>query len=123
MTAAALLLQEYLIKHASIAINMIRTPVLVIFDQIDSNLSVIKTQLDTDEVFFDTLHCNKSPSFMYGSIVAISKILRSAIKFENLLKDNIGKTIKMPFSSPTSDLFQLIWYTQRTGLKIYEHAN
>lgn len=122
MTAASLLLQEHLIKNASIAIDMIKTPVLVIFDQIN-DFAVIKNQLNTDEVFFDTLHCNKSPSLMYGSIVAVSKILRSSIKFENFLKDNAGKISKIPFNSPTSDLFQLIWYTQRTGLKIYEHVN
>lgn len=123
MTAASLKLQEFLIRNASLSIDMINTPVLVIFEQFESDLSIVCNRTNTDEVFFDSLHCNKSPSLMYGSIVAISKVLKSSIKFENFLKDDKNTTVKMPFKSPTIDLFQLIWYTQRTGLKIYEYVS
>ncbi len=122
MTSASLKLQAHLIKNSSISIDMIKIPVLVIFDKFDGITTLVSKTPDTDEVFFDTLHCNKSPTVMYGSIVAISKALKSSVKIENFFKDSNNNIVKMPFNKPTTHLFQMIWFTQRIGLKIYQYA-
>lgn len=121
MTYASFKLHNHLMNNSKIAIDIINTPVLLVFEKFDHATLIFSKNINTDTVFFDTLHCNQSPSVMYTSLVAAVKILKSAVKIENLLKDVDNKIKKMPFDNPTDSLFQLIWYTQKIGLKVYEH--
>lgn len=95
MTLASVKLHEKIIDNSQIAIDMVAVPVLTVFDRFDHTRSILSKTVSTDTVFFDTLHSDQSPTVMYTSLVASVKILKSAVKIENFLKDNSNQVKKV----------------------------
>lgn len=122
MTLASIRLHEKMTDNPRIAIDMIAIPVLTVFGRFDHARSILSRTINTDTVFFDTLRSDRSPTVMYTSLVASVKIMKSAAKIENLLKDGGNQIRKTPFEGPFNPLFQLLWYAQKIGLKVYEHG-
>lgn len=121
MTLASIKLHDKMTEDPRASIDMIAIPVLTVFGRFDHACSILSRTINTDTVFFDTLRSDQSPTVMYTSLVAAIKIMKSAAKIEHMLK-NGNETRKMPFEKPFGPLFQLLWYTQKVGLKVYEHV-
>ena len=121
MTLASIGLHEKMMENPRTVIDMVAIPVLTVFGRFDHARSILSRTINTDTVFFDTLLPAQSPTVMYSSLVASVKILKSAAKIEHILTDG-GETRKTPFKGPFSPLFQLLWYAQKIGLKVYEHV-
>ena len=120
LTLSALRLQEILLFETESMFDAVTTPVLVIFDNTADITKMLSKQVNTDTIFFNSLHNQIKPTAIYGSIVSITKVLRSADKIQHLLKNNSGRVIKPPFNDTCHELFQLVWYSQKIGLKVYE---
>ena len=99
--------------------DAVTTPVLVILDNSFEFDKFTNKQINTDTIFFDSLQDNIKPTAIYGSIVSVTKVLRSANKLQFLLKDD-NVVVKPPFHGPCHELFQLLWYSVKIGLKVYE---
>lgn len=121
MTLASIKLHEKMMEDPRASIDMIALPVLTVFGRFDHACSILSRIINTDTVFFDTLRSDQSPTVMYTSLVASAKIMKSAAKIEHMLKDG-DQIRKMPFEKPFGPLFQLLWYAQKVGLKVYEHV-
>lgn len=119
LTVASLRLHEYMLfDNGLTAIDLIKTPVLVLFD----NTTVFESGLinDTDSIVVNTLDCTQPLTYIYGAIVPVMKLLKSANKLKDIFRDTNNNIKKFPFTGPLHEHFQLIWYAQRIGLKIYE---
>lgn len=121
MTLASIGLHEKMIETPRTVIDMVAIPVLMVFGRFDHARSILSSTISTDTVFVDTLRSDRTPTVMYSSLVASVKILKSAAKIEHFLTDG-GETRKTPFKGPFGPLFQLLWYAQKIGLKVYEHV-
>lgn len=120
LTLAGLRLQDILLFETESMFDAVATPVLVILSELFDFSKFSNKRVDTDTVFFDSLHNKIEPTAIYGSIVSITKVLRSADKLQHLLKDKNNLITKAPFTGACHELFQLIWYSQKIGLKVYE---
>ncbi len=120
LTLAALRLQEILLFETDSMFDAVTTPVLVVLDNSVDFSKMLTKQVNTDTIFFNSLHNKFKPTAIYGSIVSITKVLRSADKLQHLLKNENNQVIKPPFNEACHELFQLIWYSQKIGLKVYE---
>jgi hypothetical protein len=120
LTLAGLRLQEILLFETDSMFDAVSTPVLVILDTSFDFSKFSNKRVDTDTVFFNSLHNKIKPTAIYGSIVAVTKVLRSANNFQHLLKNENNTVTKTPFTGACHELFQLIWYSQKIGLKVYE---
>jgi hypothetical protein len=119
LTLAGIRLQEILLFETEHMLDAVTTPVLVILDNSFEFDKFTNKQISTDTIFFDSLQDNIKPTAIYGSIVSVTKVLRSANKLQFLLKDN-NAVVKFPFLGPCHELFQLLWYSVKIGLKVYE---
>jgi hypothetical protein len=118
LNSAAIKLQEILLSDSKCLSN-INIPVLVVLDSNADLSSIVKKHIDTDTIFFNSLHNMIKPTAIYGSIVSITKVLQSANKIHHLFKNEKHTTFKPPFNGPCHELFQLVWYSQKIGLKVY----
>ena len=119
LTLAGLRLQEILLFETESIFDAVTTPVVVVLNNSFDFSKFANKQVDTDTIFFDSLHNKIKPTAIYGSIVSVAKVLRSANKLQHLLKDN-NVVVKYPFNGPCHALFQLVWYSVKIGLKVYE---
>lgn len=119
LNLVAIELQKILLSDLKCLSN-VATPVLVILDNNVDLSAIVKKHVDTDTIFFNSLHNMIRPTAIYGSIVSITKVLRSAVQLRHFFKDDNQEIIKPPFRGSCHELFQLIWYSQKIGLKVYE---
>lgn len=78
------------------------------------------TALQYDQVIFDTVSTDIDQHWMLATTHAMIKVCISANKLPNLLpaiSNRFGHNYKT-----SGNLFPLIWYAQRIGLKVYDAA-
>jgi len=74
--------------------------------------------LDHDQVIFDTVSIDTDQHWMLATTHAMIKVCISANKLTDLLpaiSNSFGSNHKA-----TGNLFPLVWYAQRIGLKVYD---
>jgi hypothetical protein len=120
LTSVSLRLQQLLLFETPQPFDIINVPVLVVLDHAVNFKKLIQQRVDTDIIFFDNLHHSLPTTMIYGSVLSIVKTLASAYKIEHLFDNDQGNIEKSPFSGPFHNVFQLIWYAQKIGLKVYE---
>ena len=78
------------------------------------------TALDHDQVIFDTVSTDIDQHWMLATTHAMIKVCISANKLPNLLpaiSNRFGRNYET-----SGNLFPLVWYAQRIGLKVYDAA-
>ena len=76
--------------------------------------------LDHDQVIFDTVSTDIDQHWMLATTHAMIKVCISANKLPNLLpaiSNRFGRNYET-----SGNLFPLVWYAQRIGLKVYDAA-
>jgi hypothetical protein len=78
------------------------------------------TALQHDQVIFDTVSVDTDQHWMLATTHAMIKVCISANKLTDLLPAISDRF--SPYCKSTGNLFPLVWYAQRIGLKVYDSA-
>ncbi len=112
------LIENLLLKSDDILVSQ-HDYIIVIIASIDLNKISRETfnLASHNSIVFDNLDFCKNKNWFLGSIKAMLKVLIPAYKILDL--NDFKNTVKY-ISQPCDNLSQLVWYSQRIGLNVYD---
>lgn len=120
-TLAAIAVMKYSTVNQHYSSSDILVPIITTIGSpsFDNLLKSHINRLDNDQLIFDTIQKNVKHNWFLSTTNSMIKACISSNKLNRLLLD-VNKNLDKNY--PPGDLFPLVWYAQRVGLKVYEAA-
>ena len=117
VTAFAIKLQNRVLYNTTPWTTGVSDKAIIILDSsaTDKLIHIDLAHLLNDSIIFDNINIFEKQSWMLGNVNAIIKICISGKKLESY----INVTREIYFRGACSNMFKFMWYSYRTGLKVF----